>query len=800
MKIHILTAVALRSVAIALLASASHSALAQSQPAENDNSAEEVSEGDEIIVIGTAGGGVNRQDAAFAVTNLDADAITRAAPTSTADLFKSIPGISAESSGGQNGANIFVRGYPSAGDAEFVTITTQGVPFFPAATLSFLDNSQLIRIDETLARVEAVRGGTGSLYGNGQPGVTINFVQREGGRDFEGLVKTSVTDYGDVRGDLRLSGPLGDNTTFMVGGFYNAGRGIKSQGFTVEKGGQITANVRHDLEKGSILLFGRYLNDYGQWLLPVPIVQQGNDLSQFGNIDPGTGTLGSRELRLALLPDGTRADLADGRGANLVNFGTNFDYELGEGLGLRYRASYLKGDANTTGLVPASAPVNGAAFAAGLGSTIRSLNFVNGGAAVANPNAQLVTTSGTWRVTKQIEAFTSDLGFEWKSGSNVLNVGVYYADYSSDDQWNLGNIQLLTAENNARRLDLTLTNGQLATQRGFLGGSFFNVNAAYDAREYALYASDEFTITPELKIDAGARYQNYRASGTIENNDFGVNIDGNPNTLYDNNTARLNGTFGDISYKKGAWSYTGAVNYEFTDSIAAYVRYSRGNTNPFFDNLRSGIFVSPKVDNYEAGLKLRTDPLSLYATVFKTEFDGLATTVITNGAPIASLGGGKSRGVEIEGQVRPFEGFSVGFSGTYIDAEYVNFFANGGATDLSGNRVQRQPKWAWRVQPAFEFDIAGAGKGTAFATVAYTGDRFSDVQNQQILPNFIKIDAGLTFDIGDAFLFAVTVDNLTDEIGLTEGNPRVIGSQGSGIINARPILGRSFRFTAGYRF
>jgi hypothetical protein len=29
---------------------------------------------------------------------------------------------------------------------------------------------------------------------------------------------------------------------------------------------------------------------------------------------------------------------------------------------------------------------------------------------------------------------------------------------------------------------------------------------------------------------------------------------------------------------------------------------------------------------------------------------------------------------------------------------------------------------------------------------------------------------------------------------------RIIGSQGSGVINARPILGRSFRFSVGYKF
>ena len=89
-------------------------------------------------------------------------------------------------------------------------------------------------------------------------------------------MKASIADYGDVRGDLVLSGPLGDNTTFLVGGYYSTGHGIRNPGFSPEKGGQITANVRHDLDKGSILVFARYLNDHGQWLLPIPVVRDGD--------------------------------------------------------------------------------------------------------------------------------------------------------------------------------------------------------------------------------------------------------------------------------------------------------------------------------------------------------------------------------------------------------------------------------------------------------------------------------------------------------------------------------------------
>ena len=601
-----------------------------------------------------------------------------------------------------------------------------------------------------------------------------------------------------MRGDLVLSGPLGDNTTFLVGGYYSTGHGIRNPGFSPEKGGQITANVRHDLDKGSILVFARYLNDHGQWLLPIPVVRDGDKVRQFGNIDPGTGALAGRETRLSLLPDGSRADLADGRGAKLINLGTNFDYEIGDGLQVRYRASYLNGDADTTGLVPASTAQSATDYAASLGGTIGSLTYVNGGGAVAG--TQQVIRAGTWIVRKQIEDFTNDLNLEWKSGNNKFTVGAYFSDFSSNDQWNLGNIRLLTAENNARVLDLVLADGRVVTNRGFTQGSFFNVNAAYDGREYAFYAVDEYQITPELRFDAGIRYQNYKATGTLENNNFGVDVDGDANTLYDSNTAVLNGTFNTISYKKGAWSWTAGLNYDFTSSLGAYVRYNRGNTNPFFDNLRDGIRVSPRVDNYEGGIKLRTDLVSLYATLFHTNFKGLVTTVIGNGGPQASIGGARSTGVELEGQIRPIDNFAIAFSGTWLDAKYRNFFANNGATDLSGNRVQRQPKWQWRVTPSYDIEFGSDSKVSLYSTFAYVGDRFSDTGNTQDLPHYFKIDAGVTFDVNRALTFAVTADNLTDKVGLTEGDPRTIGQTGGEVVNARPILGRSFRFSAAYKF
>lgn len=775
-------------------------------PSQQTFDPQESTEVDEVIVIGTAGAGIRRQDAAFAVTNLSSEAISQAAPSSTADLFRLVPGVTAESSGGQNGANIFVRGYPSGGDAEYVTLQTQGVPFFPPSTLSFLENSQLIRIDETLKRVEAVRGGTSALFSSGQPGLTVNFVQREGGPEFEGLAKISTTDYGDVRGDAYVSGPLGPDTTFMVGGYYAGGPGVRDPQFTAERGGQLTANVRHRFDKGSLLVFGRYLNDHGQWLLPIPVTQDGDKISEWNGFNAGTGTFAGNGTRLSVLNDGSRIDLADGRGSDIVNFGANLDFDLSDNVSVRNRTSYLSGSANTFGMVPGgSAPQTAASYAASLGGTLTSLTYVNGGGAVANAGAQLVIPVGVWRVEKDIESLVNDLAFEFRAGSHTITAGLYYAQYSSDDRWNLGNAQLLTAEPNARRLDMTIRNTattalQQVTRAGFAGGSFFNVNATYDGRDTAFYLTDEWKVTPELTLDGGVRYQNHEVDGTLENNTFGVDTDNNPNTLFNNGTAVLNGTFSTLDYDDSATSWTVGSNYAFSPSLSAFGRYSRGNSFPFFDNLRDGLRQIQTVDSYEAGVKASYDRFDLYATLFRNEFEGLATTVIVSGAPIASIGGAETTGVELEGQIRATDAFKIAFSGTWLDATYQDFFTNGGATDLTGNTVQRQPEWQGRITPSYTLPVGDDGQVSLYTTLAYVGDRFSDVQNQQTLPAFYKWDAGVTWEVNQRVQVQLTGDNLTDEIGLTEGNPRTLGSQGSGVILARPILGRSFRLSVGYRF
>lgn len=756
--------------------------------------------GPDIVVVGTAGGGSLRQEASFAVTTIDADQIEQLAPASTADALKLVPGLTVETSGGKNGANIFVRGYPSGGDAEYVTFQTDGVPFFPPATLSFLENSQLYRIDETIDRIEAVRGGTGALFASGQPGVTINLVQREGGRTTHGLAKASVIDDGEVRGDGYLSGPIGPETQFMVGGYYSRGDGTRSPGFAADRGGQVTANLRHDFANGTALFFARYLDDKSQWLLPIPVQQQGTHISAYPGFDPGTGTLAGPDTRRGVLDDGERYDLDDGRGARIGNLGANLELRLGDGLTLRDKASWLSGHADTTGLVSSDvAPRSAADYAAALGGTIASLTDAATGMPVS-PD-QPVVEAGVWKVRKRIAAYVNDATLEWKSGRNKATAGLYTTRFSSRDHWNTGNDLLLTATPHAKRLDLTLADGRVVTRNGFSSGGRFPVNADYVGRDTALYAVDELQVNDSLRVDGGLRYQDHRAHGSIEGTALAGpgGLDGDPATLYDNADVVLDGSWRQLRYRHHAWSWTAGVNDDLTGRLSIFARFSRGNSFPFFDNLRDGLDVAPRIDTYEGGLKLTSRPISLYGTLFHNSFQGLATTVITNGAPLASIGGARATGIELEGEARPAPRVSIAFSGSWLDARYHDFYADGGATDLTGNRVQRQPEWQWRVTPAYKTSIDGRA-ARASLTIAYMGARFSDVQNQQILPHFYTLDAAASIELTPRLRLQANATNLTNTIGLTEGNPRMLGSQGNGAIFGRPILGRSVQLSASYGF
>lgn len=714
---------------------------------------------EQIIVTGTASGKAQRKvDSSYATTTLSGDAIKQLAPKSTADLFRAIPGVWSESSGGVSGANVFVRGFPGGGDAPFLTLQLQGVPVFPPPTISFLENSTLFRIDETIQFMEALRGGPASVVSSGQPGLTTNFVLKEGSETTEGSFKYTTSDYNLQRIDAVVSGSLADDLYFMMGGYVQQSPGIRDAGFTSEKGNQFTINLTKVLDNGKINLFSRMTDDHGAWYLPTPLVDGvDNTYTQLGTLN--------RQATIQYGPDGESKafDFGRGRGWDGSVSGGSIELDLGSGWSFVDRFAYTSGDANTLGLVP-----NGDPRAL---STVADNGISATGAVTGNTydGDTLVQQIGRWVVLKDIESFTNDLALT-KTGDNYeASVGYYSANFSSNDWWSLGNHSYHVIARGGENLSGIDCNDNLDSCDGN-----FDINSTGDGNTSALYAALKYDLTETITADIGIRSENHEIEYTVDEG-----LDGTINKA--------------IQYDESDTAFTAGANWQIERDMGIFARYSEGSKMPYFDDLRdnfgrfqSGEDLIVDVTQLELGYKLARPNYSIYATGFYNEVEG-DTFQAEPGAPVEILTN-EAFGIEIDGAYFADNGFSISLNATIQETEITKSPQN------QGNEAQRQPAWQLRVTPSYDFDF-GDYYGTLYGTLSMVDDRFSDNANSVVLEGYEKIDVGLIVYAMGGISFEVAVQNLTDEDALTEGDPRSVNSP-----NGRFIMPRTATFSVGYAF
>ncbi|MCL1559389.1 TonB-dependent receptor [Xanthomonas nasturtii] len=753
---------------------------------------------DAVIVSGTARfKGLAKRDASFSITTASPEQIQQAVPQSTADLLKIVPGVWAEPSGGGTGANIFVRGMPSEGDAPFVTMQLDGSPLFPPPTLSFLENSTLFRVDDTVERMEVLRGGSSPIFSNGQPGLTVNFIQKKGQDAPEGSVRLTGGNNALRRIDVFNSGPMGNGWYYSVGGFFRETDGVRDPQFSADKGGQFSATLSKRWDSGELSFYARHTDDNNAFYTAIPLLSRnnGNDLSSFPGLNAQTGTLLGRDFRnvdLLVGPNGQtlRRDLADGRGVNIDVFGGEWNWESG-GWTVADRFNVMSGSAPTYALFTGDAPQRLSDFIAGYGSG-GSASYTNGGGAVdAN---QQVLEAGWWSVDKRLNSFTNDLRLSRELfAGNTLTVGAYYAKYSSADTWYLGNTMLLTAQNNARRIDVTLDDGRQATRQGFTSTAFLNLRANYDGENIAAFVADEWELSERLRLDLGARYERQSVTGDVHDT-ASVDLDGNPATLYDNATSLALATTRRIDQDDEAFSWTAGLNFTLDQNNSLFARVNSGVKFPGFDNLRDGQNRVQEVDQYELGLKSGTSAYDLYLTAFYNTFKNSPfQAFLANGQNFTAVGDSRARGLEVEAAVRPFGGFELAGTGVWLDATYRNY------REFTDNQVMRQPKRQFRITPSYYWMLP-FGDLKLFATYSYIGERFADLANSQRLPSYDMLDIGANLHVGEHWEVTASGSNVTDTLGLTEGNVRVPGAATGGVFMGRPIAGRQYQMSVAYRW
>jgi outer membrane cobalamin receptor len=821
------------AIAVALTPAAVMAQDAAPQPAPAERSESSATTLDTVVVSGTAaGGGVRKLEASFNIVTANAEQIKQANPKSTADLLKISPGMWPESTGGQTGANIEIAGFPGGGDAPYFSTLLMGSPLYGMPTLSFFETTSMFRLDDTVESVEILQGGPSVVFADGQMGASANFFLKTGTDEPTGSVGLTYGSEGLWRVDGFSGFKVSENWYGSIGGFWRESDGVRDPGFKADSGGQLTGTLSRDFDNGRLTLYARYLNDKNQFITPIPLIQRGrDDFSAYPGFDPLKDTYYSRAIQHVRLPNypggPIDADLADGRGADVVFAGGNFDMSFDGGWSISDKFLFTQGDMDTNALFSGNNPatLQDMLYTAGtpggfqLPAGSATATYVGGGAV---PLTQSVIQQGWWHIHKELKAFNNDfrLSKELFEG-NTLTVGFYVNHYSMSDKWSLGNQMLMTNEPNATPITVSYVSGGQTYQRtdsqGFADFGGYHIAQNGSATNLALYLSDTWRVGKWL-LDLSGRLENQDATSNVCNRSSSGagGLDGNPNTLYDNNVEVCNGTFARNTYKKSHPAFTAGANYSFTDRMSAYGRVNTGGHFLDFDNGIRGTTNGnyppmQKIRNYEVGFKYQSPLLYADISAYRRVFSGLLYQPTNGlGTPIGdpAIYGSESVGVNFIGALTPTDALRLQLVANYLDGEYTDYDACVPYTDINGTsqcatiegqQLQRQPKFRAMLTPSYRFD-ASWGDVTPYVTYTYVGDHTQDQSGLQQLGSYHSLDFGVTANVGDNWQFNLRGTNMTNELGLTESNSRIFGSAttAGGVLLARPMEGREVNLQAKY--
>jgi outer membrane receptor protein involved in Fe transport len=771
----------------------------------------------EEIVVTAVARGQNKLGTSISVSAINADAIAAAAPRSAAELFRSLPGIRSESSGGEGNANIQSRGIPiSTGGAKFLQLQEDGLPILEFGDIAFGNADIFLRVDSTVARVEAVRGGSASTFASNSPGGVINTISKTGTVDGGTIMGTLGLDYGEYRVDANYGGHLSDTLTFNVGGFYRVGEGPRRAGYDGNKGGQIKGNITKTFDKGFFRLNFKFLDDRAIAYLPSPVRVTGTDSNPkyeaLPGLSPNNDTIHSINFTQALTLDGRNnretSDIRDGMHPLVKAIGFEGQFEIADcwTVNNKFRYASISGRFNSPFPATADTVQNLANGIGGAGSVATYANGPNAGQVIANPtttNAIGIVLFNT--KLNSLDNVTNDLRlsrtFDMGGSKLDVSVGFYKSRQKIDMDWTWSSYLLEAKGDNAALINVRNAGGVSQTDNGLVayGASFFgnccrrSYNLDFDTN--APFASLSYS-TGDLTLDGSLRYDFGRARGFVLGDGpvvaTDVNGDGVISVPETKTTVEPLGVTRPVNYNYGYLSYSAGVNYKLASDLAVFARYSRGgranadrfvfggNTSPTSGALLPGARAVDFVQQAEAGVKYQSRGLSLYGTAFYArtqEQNYEATTQRSFSNTYRAIG------LELEGSYRMGD-FSLSANGTYTNAKII---ASNTAAVVC-NRPRRQAEFIWRVAPEYNSGMFSIGASAIGTTSSYTQD-----SNQLKLPGFTQVNAFLAVRPIERVQVSINANNLFDTAGYTEAEEGSI--PGNGIVRARSINGRTVSAT-----
>ncbi|MDP5121868.1 MAG: TonB-dependent receptor [Spirosomaceae bacterium] len=775
---------------------------------------------DEVVVTATFGT-KSQKDSPLSMTYLSAKQVANLAANSQADVLRTIPGITAEGGGGEVASNIFIRGLPSGGQYQFNPLQVDGLPTLSTFGLNSSAHDVYFRNDIGIQSLEFVRGGVSTLFGAGSVAGIINYNSITGSDVSKNAVQLEWATLGRVKADFLSSGKLGGSdskTYYALSGFYRYDEGPIKTGLPTE-GVQIRGNIKRLLNNGSVTIMGQYIDDKAQFYLPFPLNAADKSRPTVGGETVRTmQTVNAADFTFNT-PDGVyNSPIRDGVTAKGGYIMMKANQNFGDGWAFDSKIKYAKYDHQFNLFLDGAGfgnPVETqstflATAGRGLtGATNLAYTYVDNGKAL--PSNALLFENRVLDRSRPLNEYVGEFNLSKSIANHNITLGTFLSRSEAGDV-NITYRYLSEFADNPRLVNLSYTDANGVAKKyalnGLTGTNVGYSNQSINSNKAAVYIAEEFK-GEKFNLDAGIRIE--KAMGEIRSyGSKAYTMQTDPTLAPNISTVSWNNN---VLTKKGTVSTTGtaialAGLYKVSQSLNVYANFSKGY---FFPELRSVKFKSAyetstyKPENIvsaEAGVKYGSSKFAATAAIYNIALSDRNEINFINdgqGGLIDDIQkvSTASRGIEASLNYNIAKNLNASGNFTYQLHEYTKYESN---AELVGNWLQRQPRTMGMIALNYDNSVVDAGFSTN-----YIGKKYTAADNVYELDAYTisRLDAGYTVNVGEGtqkMRFGVSVFNLFDTAGITEGSPRGANIEGSSYFVGRPELPRRIFLRARFDF
>ncbi len=668
---------------------------------------------EEVVVTATKRS-TSLQDIAGGASVIGGDDVGPGGIENVRDMAAAVPNLSI---GDQFGfARVFMRGIGMTS----IDIGGEGsVSFLQDGAIIPRPAAQLVGMFD-LEQVEVLRGPQGTLYGRGATAGAINLVTAKPGDEFGGYLTATGGNYGLMTFQGAVDLPLGDAWALRLATKIEERDGYGENIFSGEDVDDRSAQAYRgtlaydgDGAVSGALSFQYYEEDDRNFAFHYFGPSQGTA----GGLPPAVPVLGGRTIFdvggdfYDINSDQEALNERDGYLANLL-----LDFELSDRMSLRSVTSlqdldrFLRDDLDST-------------------------------------DADLF---GRNDYTEQSESFGQEFTLNVDGDRMDLLAGVMYFEEELYGQ-------VLVPLNNICFLLAPATCGTPIGDG--LNSGRYEQNGDVDITAYAAYAEVTWDLSDALTLIAGVRY-NYEereGTGTFRFDAAGLDVNTDQDADWDDVTPRV------------------TLQYRPDDNMMLYATYNQAFKSGVINTGSISPPLDPEtVDAWEVGIKGSSgDGTFTYGLIgFWYDYQDLQISFVDETSTVTTVNAAEAEnyGLELELAGELGGGFSADFYGTYLSAEYKEFFngdyANGfEIADLSGNTLPNAPEYTARLGINYETETGGGllrVRGEAywqdeiFFTEWNRADAYQD--------SYTLLNASVDYALpGGNWLFSLWGRNLGDE-------------------------------------